>query len=608
MSLSRRTGEKKRRAAGTRWRVALECVMALLALAQVQMARAVSVEARLERTQMLLGDSLGMEIIVSEPTGGTISVEVPRVDGLEIRYSGSGVQFVNMRRSDIRSYVVTALRDGRFVIPAIPVQVNGQTLRTNELVVVVQRTSQTTGSMRLTASVSKKECYVLEPVNVTFKWYISSDVQRYDLNIPLLAEKDDLSLNLLPPAGPTDEIVASRYQLRAGVSSERLDGTEYSVRSLTFRIFPPRSGSYTVGRAAATAFVQTGYRIERDIFGSRRVPDYQRAFAASEPVEIVVKELPADGRPPEFAGAVGKFDVSVQTDDTQVKVGDPILLKIIVSGDGLLQKIKRPLLSQDAAFSNDFLINESLAPGEVSGGRVTFEQTIRARSAEVKEIPVVRFAYFNPQRGAYEFARSKPIPIRVIPTTEVTAEDVVKFGTPAASVATTRLEEQPGGILANYNHLDALRQQAIRWSVLPFLSVPPAAYFVVLALVSRRRKLAGNAALARAKSAKRLLKKHLAEARSHLRGEDRRFYDSVARGIGRFTSDRLNLGTGELTAYDVDLLADQNKISKELSLKISQLLDECDAGRFSASAQSPGNRRELLRRAEELIRTLEKTL
>jgi hypothetical protein len=469
-----------------------------------------------------------------------------------------------------------------------------------------------TAEMRLTASVTKRECYVFEPADVRFDWYISSDVRRPELNIPLLRDKDELSLKVVPPPASAEElrIVANRYELTASRSLKELEGKTYTVLSLVFRIFPPRAGKWTIERATVVAEVQTGYKWVTDSFFGvrRRVPDYERVFAASEPIEVVVKSLPEEGKPAGFTGAVGKFKVSLQTSDTQVKVGDPMLLKVMISGTGLLEKIKRPLLSRDPAFAEGFSINESLAPGDISGERVTFEQTIRAKSEDVKEIPALAFPYFNPEEGKYEVARSKPIGITVLPTTEVTAEDVIRFGADVPGGETTALVERPGGILANYVHLDALRNQEVSLRSLWVLICPPALYLSVLAIVSRRRKLSGDVAFARSKSAKKWLKKHLAESRKHLPGEDRQFYDSVARAVSRFTSDKLNLGTGELTAYDVEVLAGQGKIDEETSRKMAEVLRRCDAARFAPAAGSAEDRMELLRRAEEVIRTLGRKL
>lgn len=568
----------------------------------------VTVRAEVERQQIQLGDSVGMEIVVSDSPGGTVNARFPQVDGLSVHRTGSGVRWVNGRRSDVLNYTLTPTREGRFSVPPVSVEVAGRTYQTNAFVLLVSKTPQD-AEMRLVASVSKRECYVLEPVDVSLDWYLSADVREPELTIPFLDHKDELSLKAIPPPASAEKlrIVANRYELTAARSYRELDGKGFTVVSLAFRIYPPEPGVLALGTSTVRAAVQIGTKLVRDDFFpvTRRVPDYKRVFAASDPIELRVQNLPVEGRPAGFTGAVGKYQISLETSDTRVKVGDPILLKIAITGNGLLEKIKRPLLSQDAEFSSRFAINESLAPGDLSGERVVFEQTLRAKSEEVKAIPSLGFPYFNPERGSYEVARSKSLPITVLPTTRVTSDDVIRFGQESRAGGTTPLEEQPGGILANHTHLDALRDETIHWSTFSFIGVPPAAYFIALVIVTRRRKLAGDTALARARSAKRVLKKHLSEARGRLHGSDRMFCESLARAIGRFTSDTLNLGTGELTAYDVEKLAEDNRLDADVAGRITEILRECDAARFAPLAQSVERRKELLEQAEKIIRELQ---
>jgi hypothetical protein len=572
-------------------------VMLLLAAALGGGAFAASVRAQVDRTLVQVGDSVGLEVVVSDSEGANLVAQIPAVNGLDIRRSSSGVRIVNGRRTDILNYVVTPTREGKFVLPPITVQVGGQPFQTNQVVLTASRSSED-NTMRLTASVSKTECYVLEPVDVTFKWYSTSQVQEPQLRIPLLQEKEELSLKSLSPVPPTQ------------VTIEELQGTQYQVRTLVFRMYPPKAGPYTVAAATIVGEVQSGYRIATDDFFmiQRRVPNYRRVFAASDPIQLVVKELPEEGKPAGFSGAVGKYRVSLATENVRVKVGDPILLKLSVSGTGLLEKLQRPLLSKEPAFARDFLVNESLAPGDISGDRITFEQTIRAKSDSIKEIPSVSFPFFDPVRGAYSTARSQPIALTVLPTTEVTSDDVIRFGPTASQGETVQLQERSGGILANYNHLDALHNQTLRWPLLGFLAFPPLLYLTVFAVVSRRRKLADDLALARSKAAKKVLKRYMTEARECLSAGELRFYDALAKAVSRFTSDKLNLGAGELTSLDVQMLAQQERIDEETAREIADLLSQCDAGRFAPSAQTADDRRKLLEQAEEFLKNLGRKL
>ena len=73
----------------------------------------------------------------------------------------------------------------------------------------------------------------------------------------------------------------------------------------------------------------------------------QRRFPierATESVIIKAKPLPEQGKPIDFKGAVGSYNMEVSTKAQQVKVGDPITLSISVYGEGNIQTVSEPLL------------------------------------------------------------------------------------------------------------------------------------------------------------------------------------------------------------------------------------------------------------------------
>ncbi len=173
MSLLTRIGEKSPslwlgRISRVRIERFLGCGAFLVALVCAQPAESVTVRAQLQRNNIVVGDSVQLEVAVSDSSGAGIAASVPQVDGLEIRRTGSGFRLENLRRSDVLNYQITAVREGRFEIPPITVRADGRSYRTNPLTLIVRRASEAGTEMRLTASVSKRECYVLEPVDVTF--------------------------------------------------------------------------------------------------------------------------------------------------------------------------------------------------------------------------------------------------------------------------------------------------------------------------------------------------------------------------------------------------------------------------------------------------------
>src|ERR1700679_2660026 len=68
--------------------------------------------------------------------------------------------------------------------------------------------------------------------------------------------------------------------------------------------------------------------------------------ATPKAVELTVKPLPVAGRPADFAGAVGNFELSADGSPKRVKMGDPVTMKIKVSGQGNFDRVTAPVLKE----------------------------------------------------------------------------------------------------------------------------------------------------------------------------------------------------------------------------------------------------------------------
>ena len=65
---------------------------------------------------------------------------------------------------------------------------------------------------------------------------------------------------------------------------------------------------------------------------------------ASAPTTFSVLELPAEHRPADFSGAVGHFTVSGGVSSDQTKLGDPITVRMRVSGEGSFDRVSSSML------------------------------------------------------------------------------------------------------------------------------------------------------------------------------------------------------------------------------------------------------------------------
>src|SRR5690606_28634950 len=66
---------------------------------------------------------------------------------------------------------------------------------------------------------------------------------------------------------------------------------------------------------------------------------------SSKPIDIQVKELPAQNRPATFTGAVGNFDIKTFLDKSNLSTDDVATFQIRLSGAGNLKLIGAPVVA-----------------------------------------------------------------------------------------------------------------------------------------------------------------------------------------------------------------------------------------------------------------------
>ena len=113
----------------------------------------------------------------------------------------------------------------------------------------------------------------------------------------------------------------------------------------------------------------------------------------SNVLTLSVLRLPGK-KPEDFKGAVGDFNLNVEASPSEVKVGDPVTLKMIITGSGNFNTVTGPSLKQ----SEDFKTYEPQVKQE--GGKKIFEQVFIPMTDAVKKLPEVLIigntSYNNP--------------------------------------------------------------------------------------------------------------------------------------------------------------------------------------------------------------------
>jgi hypothetical protein len=135
---------------------------------------------------------------------------------------------------------------------------------------------------------------------------------------------------------------------------------------------------------------------------------------ASPVSELKILSLPTQGRPNDFSGAIGDFQVSSDTSATRITAGDPLTLRLHISGVGNFDRVDAPMLDHLEHWKT-YPATSSFTPGDAAGdkGEKVFEQPLIAALPGEQSIPGLEFSYFNPNTQHYERAHTQPIKVMI---------------------------------------------------------------------------------------------------------------------------------------------------------------------------------------------------
>jgi hypothetical protein len=136
--------------------------------------------------------------------------------------------------------------------------------------------------------------------------------------------------------------------------------------------------------------------------------------AVARPLDAIA--LPLVGQPATFSGAVGQFELRASASPTQVRVSEPVTLRITVGGSGDLDRVDVPGVASSDAWKAypPRPIKEATAAGTGPARRV-FEQVLVPLRDGALAVPPVSLTAFDPASGGYVTRQTLPLVVTVAP-------------------------------------------------------------------------------------------------------------------------------------------------------------------------------------------------
>ncbi len=379
-----------------------------------------------------------------------------------------------------------------------------------------------------------------------------------------------------------------------------IQGEPYKVRELSWALFPTASGERVIGEGSVVCLVPAPSSRRRggsDFFGRSLFDfDSQPVRLTTQPLRILVRPLPEEGRPPGFTGSVGEYRIWAGVDQAAPRQGEPLTLTVTVAGSGHVQTIGEPLWpawDDFRVFDSGEAVSIDKSAGQVTGEKTFTQVLIPTRTGKVV-IPPISFDYFDPAAGRYRQVATAPLTIQVgaaaARTGDSSRRDIVSLGEDILYIR-TRLAEtlrSPGtGPLAGGLWLHLL----------------PLGVILAGAVLRRRRRiLEDDPVLARRSRALPMATKRLkAQAGSGVEGAA-----GLAQVVEEYLGDWLDVEVRGLRRLDLEQMLDEAGVAPEQRAALLSLLDWVDEVRFGAG--DPARRPDHQKRLEGLLPEVEKQL
>ena len=550
---------------------------------------------------VVVGDQFRLSYTVT--TQKVKDFRAPSIKGFDVlmgpsRSEQSSTQIVNGSVSSTSSitftYILTANTAGEFTVPGASIVADGNQMISNSVKIKVLPQDQNHNSSRrnndnsssiqpssnasvsnqdlfITATASKTNVYEQEAFVLTYKIYTrESNLQLNNAKLPDFKGFHSQEIEMTTNARWTPEHYKGRNY--------------YTTVYRQFVLFPQQSGKLFIEPAqfqmTVNKPVQSADPFDAFFNGGNNVIEIKKPITTPK-IAINVNPLPA-GKPTNFLGGVGEFNISSSINSKELKTNDAITIKLVISGTGNLKLISNP----EIKFPDDFEVYDPKVDNQVRltkeglTGNKVIEYLAIPRHAGTYKIPGVSFSYFDIRSKSYKTLNTEDYVINVekgagnadqVIANFTNKEDLKVLGEDIRYIKQNEVTFQPKGSFF-YGSM----------SYWLFYIIPALAFILFFIIYRKQAAENANVAKMRTKKANKVAIKRMKLA-GKLLSENKKdaFYDEVLKALWGYISDKLNIPVSRLSKDNIEEKLRNHGVSEELIKEFLNALNDCEFARFA---------------------------
>ena len=477
------------------------------------------------------------------------------------------------------SYFLTPEKKGNYTIGQASIEIDGDIYKT--LPVKVQVTEAVESSLspgspssvvdddiELSIEISKSNPYLNEPISVEFKLLFNPKI-----NVTNLGEIDNpefknfWSQNIKIP--------------RLEIKSTSYKGQRYNY--VTWKkalLFPQKAGDLELLPLTLDVTIDVPTN-RRDFFGNTIYTQTSKKVASRKRI-IKVKNFPENGKPESFNGAVGNFDISLNSSKSQLKATESFQLEFKVNGNGNLKLFSLPEIivpSSLEKYAPEFKekINTSLSG---MNGEISNIYTIVPQYQGKYPIPPVEFSFFNPKTEQYVTLYSNESIVDVLDGPTRLSESNVQASNPVSNSITSS-SDQFNFIKLSSDFIQIDRKNIIDSKKILFTLFLIPIIILVLAIIYfnlRNKKVSEN--ILKSRDADLLARQYLNNAKIDMNNKDS-FYASLENALFNFIKSKYLIEREDFSKDRLKSILEKDKISDNIIEDLIDIINSCELARYT---------------------------
>ena len=498
------------------------------------------------------------------------------------------------------TYIIQPKSIGTYTIPSASIQLNGKTLKSNAVKINVLKAVDipknpndpeyiANQNVHLVAEISKSKPFVGEGIYVEYKLYVSENISVRDFSVTESPQyigfwNQDIKINNL--------------QIKNGVYNG--ENYRYIVLKKALLI-PTKSGKLVIEPMKMDILigVPTG---RGDFFGNPITRNLTKVFSSPKR-NISVKELPLEGKPISFTGAVGDFDFKITSSKSDLKANESSQIKVAVTGKGNLKLFEIPKIETPKELEIFTPEHKEKIRTTLTGLRGTIYDlyTVVPQFKGKYKIPKVAFSYFSLKDKKYKTITTEDLFVNVLEGKEITPtinnsvkKDITITGSNFRYIqtkSTFKPTVKEDFFKSNLFYILLL---------LPLIAIP-VGIFIYNKTAERKSDIVG----VKQRKADRLAKKYLSEAKKQL-GNKEEFYIALEKALHNYLKAKLQIETSDISKDKITKILQSKNIESNDINGFINVLDDCDFARFTPITDVMMH--EEYEKAKQVITALDKQL